>query len=95
MLYGLTRCAPPRNLPVAFIATAVSGLVVLLAGFAQADAVATLIMAAFLLKAGYGLARETGRIFLQAAEVAFAWEVADRAAFMDAGYSFERYDGRR
>ncbi|MEV8636761.1 cation diffusion facilitator family transporter [Streptosporangium sp. NPDC051023] len=51
----------------AFIATAVSGLVVLLTGYAQADAVATLIVAVLMLKAGYGLIRETGRIFLQAA----------------------------
>jgi cobalt-zinc-cadmium efflux system protein len=50
----------------AFIATAVSGLVVLLTGFARADALATLIVAALMLKAGYGLIRETGRIFLQA-----------------------------
>ncbi|WP_371786290.1 cation diffusion facilitator family transporter [Streptosporangium subroseum] len=51
----------------AFIATALSGLVVALTGFAQADAIATLIVAALMLRAGYGLIRETGRIFLQAA----------------------------
>lgn len=51
----------------AFIATAVSGLVVLLTGFARADAIATLIVAALMLNAGYGLIRDTGRIFLQAA----------------------------
>jgi cobalt-zinc-cadmium efflux system protein len=55
----------------AFIATAVSGLIVLLTGFAQADAIATLIVAALMLKAGYGLIRETGRIFLQAAPAGF------------------------
>jgi cobalt-zinc-cadmium efflux system protein len=51
----------------AFIATAVSGLVVLLTGFARADAIATLVVAALMLKAGYGLIHETGRILLQAA----------------------------
>jgi cobalt-zinc-cadmium efflux system protein len=51
----------------AFIATAVSGLVVLLTGFTRADALATLLVAALMLKAGYRLIRETGRIFLQAA----------------------------
>ncbi|MBC6463198.1 cation diffusion facilitator family transporter, partial [Actinomadura sp. HBU206391] len=51
----------------AFIATALSGLVVLLTGFLQADAIATLIVAALMLKAGCGLIRDTGRIFLQAA----------------------------
>jgi cobalt-zinc-cadmium efflux system protein len=51
----------------AFIATAISGLVVLLTGFTRADAVATLIVAALMLKAGYRLVRDSGRIFLQAA----------------------------
>jgi cobalt-zinc-cadmium efflux system protein len=51
----------------AFIATAVSGLVVMLTGFSRADAIATVIVAVLMLKAGAGLLRETGRIFLQAA----------------------------
>jgi cobalt-zinc-cadmium efflux system protein len=51
----------------AFIATAVAGLVVITTGFARADAVATLVVAVLMLKAGWGLVRETGRIFLQAA----------------------------
>ncbi|MEY9877000.1 cobalt-zinc-cadmium efflux system protein [Streptacidiphilus sp. MAP12-33] len=51
----------------AFIATAVAGLVVLLTGFDRADALATLVVAALMLKAGYGLVRESGRIFLEAA----------------------------
>src|SRR4051812_47686695 len=46
----------------AFVATAVSGLVVLLTGFVRADAVATLAVAALMLKAGYGLVRDSGRI---------------------------------
>jgi cobalt-zinc-cadmium efflux system protein len=51
----------------AFIATAVAGLVVLLTGFDRADALATLVVAGLMLKAGYGLVRESGRIFLEAA----------------------------
>ncbi|MEZ0069798.1 cobalt-zinc-cadmium efflux system protein [Streptacidiphilus sp. MAP12-20] len=51
----------------AFIATAISGLVVLLTGFSRADAIATLVVAGLMLKAGYGLVRESGRIFLEAA----------------------------
>jgi len=51
----------------AFIATAVAGLVVLLTGFARADAIATLVVAALMFHAGYGLVRESGRIFLEAA----------------------------
>ncbi|WKX07468.1 cation diffusion facilitator family transporter [Streptomyces sp. NL15-2K] len=51
----------------AFIGTAVAGLIVLLTGFARADAIATLVVVALMFKAGYGLLRESGRIFLEAA----------------------------
>lgn len=51
----------------AFIATAIAGLVVITTGFTRADAIATLVVAVLMLKAGWGLIRETGRIFLQAA----------------------------
>ena len=51
----------------AFIATAAAGLVVLLTGFGRADAIATLVVAALMFHAGYGLVRESGRIFLEAA----------------------------
>jgi cobalt-zinc-cadmium efflux system protein len=50
-----------------FIATAIAGLIVLTTGFNRADAVASLIVVALMLKAGYGLVRESGRIFLEAA----------------------------
>ena len=51
----------------AFIATAVAGLVVVLTGFARADAIAALVVAALMTKAGWGLVRDSGRIFLEAA----------------------------
>jgi cobalt-zinc-cadmium efflux system protein len=51
----------------AFIATAVAGLIVVLTGFTRADAIAALIVAALMLKAGVGLVRDSGRIFLEAA----------------------------
>jgi cobalt-zinc-cadmium efflux system protein len=51
----------------AFIATAIAGLVVLLTGFARADAIAALVVAVLMLKAGIGLVRDSGRIFLEAA----------------------------
>ncbi|TWD82449.1 cobalt-zinc-cadmium efflux system protein [Kribbella amoyensis] len=51
----------------AFIATAVAGLVVLLTGFSRADAIAALVVAALMLKAGIDLVRASGRIFLEAA----------------------------
>jgi cobalt-zinc-cadmium efflux system protein len=51
----------------AFIATAVAGLVMVLTGFTRADALAALVVAALMAKAGYGLVRESGRVFLEAA----------------------------
>ncbi|MEY9856370.1 cobalt-zinc-cadmium efflux system protein [Catenulispora sp. GAS73] len=50
-----------------FIATAAAGLVVVLTGFARADAIATLVVVALMLKAGLGLVTAAGRIFLEAA----------------------------
>ena len=51
----------------AFIATAIAGAVVWLTGFARADAIAALVVAALMVKAGWGLVRASGRIFLEAA----------------------------
>lgn len=51
----------------AFIGTAVAALIVVLTGFARADAIATLVVVLLMVKAGYGLMRESGRIFLEAA----------------------------
>ncbi len=42
---------------------------VLLTGFARADALAALVVAALMAKAGWGLVRESGRIFLEAAPI--------------------------
>lgn len=51
----------------AFIGTAIAGLIVLTTGFRQADAIATLVVVVLMIKAGYGLVRESGRILLEAA----------------------------
>jgi cobalt-zinc-cadmium efflux system protein len=51
----------------AFVATAVSGVVVLTTGFARADALASLVVAALMARAGFTLVRESWRIFLEAA----------------------------
>jgi cobalt-zinc-cadmium efflux system protein len=51
----------------AFVATAAAGLVIVLTGFDRADAIATLVVVALMLRAGYGLIRDSGRIFLEAA----------------------------
>ena len=51
----------------AFIATAVAGAVILLADFEQADGIASLIVAALMLRAAWGLLRESSRVFMEAA----------------------------
>lgn len=50
----------------AFIATAIAGAVVLATGFARADGIAALIVAALMLRSGYGLLRDSGRVLLEA-----------------------------
>jgi cobalt-zinc-cadmium efflux system protein len=51
----------------AFMATAVAGLVMVTTGFARADGIASLVVVALMVRAGAGLVRESGRIFLEAA----------------------------
>jgi cobalt-zinc-cadmium efflux system protein len=51
----------------AFIATAVAGVIIVLTGFSRADAIATLIVVALMVKAGFALVRAATRIFLEAA----------------------------
>jgi len=51
----------------AFIATAIAGAVILLTGFHRADGIASLLIAAIMLHAAYGLLRDSGRVFLEAA----------------------------
>ena len=51
----------------AFAATVVAAIIILAAGFSRADPIATLVVVALMLRAGSGLIRESGRIFLEAA----------------------------
>ncbi|WP_035857338.1 cation diffusion facilitator family transporter [Cryptosporangium arvum] len=51
----------------AFIATAVAGAIVLFTGWARADAIATLLVAISMAWAGWGLLRDSWRVFLEAA----------------------------
>jgi cobalt-zinc-cadmium efflux system protein len=51
----------------AFAFTALAGAVILLTGFRRADGIASLIVAAIMLHAAYGLLRASGRVFLEAA----------------------------
>ena len=51
----------------AFIGTAVAAVVILATGFQRADPIASLFVAALMLRAAYMLLRASGRIFLEAA----------------------------
>jgi cobalt-zinc-cadmium efflux system protein len=50
----------------AFAGTAVAAAVILLTGFDRADAIASLLVAALMLRSALGLLRDSGRIFLEA-----------------------------
>ncbi len=50
-----------------FIATAVAAGIILATGFDRADPIASLLIAGLLLHAAYGLLKESGRVFLEAA----------------------------
>lgn len=63
----------------AFIATAVSGVVVWSTGFTQADAIAALVVAALMAYAGWGLIRDACRVLLQAAPTGLDPEVIGTA----------------
>ena len=51
----------------AFIATAIAGGIILATGFTRADGIASLLIAAIMLKAAYGLLKDSGRVLLEAA----------------------------
>ena len=51
----------------AFVATAIAGALILIWGFERADGIASLSIAALMLWAAYGLLRESGRVFMEAA----------------------------
>jgi cobalt-zinc-cadmium efflux system protein len=50
----------------AFIATAVAGVVILTTGFERADGIAALLVAGLMLRSGWGLLRDSGRVLLEA-----------------------------
>jgi cobalt-zinc-cadmium efflux system protein len=51
----------------AFVLTALAGLLIITTGFRRADGIASLAIAAIMLMAAYGLLRDSGRVFLEAA----------------------------
>lgn len=52
---------------LAFVFTAIAGVVILATGFVRADGIASLVVAAIMLRAAYGLLRDSGRVLLEAA----------------------------
>jgi cobalt-zinc-cadmium efflux system protein len=50
-----------------FLATALAAGVILASGFGRADPIASLLIAALMLRAGYGLVIASGRVFMEAA----------------------------
>ena len=69
----------------AFIATAIAGALILIWGFERADGIASLLIAALMLWAAYGLLRETGRVFMEAAPPGLDPEAIGEALVHDAG----------
>jgi cobalt-zinc-cadmium efflux system protein len=55
----------------AFVGTAIAAVVILTTGFDRADAIASLAVAALMLRSAYGLLKASGRVFLEAAPEGF------------------------
>jgi cobalt-zinc-cadmium efflux system protein len=69
----------------AFVFTAIAGAVILATGFREADGIASLIIAAIMLRAAYGLLRDSGRVFLEAAPKGLDPEVIGRSMIDEPG----------
>ena len=69
----------------AFLATALAGVVILTTGFARADAVAALLVALLMLRAAFGLLRDSGRVLLEAAPAGVSVAEIGRALAGHAG----------
>jgi len=51
----------------AFIGTAIAAILIIATGFERADPIASVLVAGLMLRSAYGLLRESGRVFLEAA----------------------------
>jgi len=69
----------------AFVATAVAGGVILIWGFERADGIASLLIAGLMLWAAYGLLRESGRVFMEAAPRGLDPQAIGEALVAEAG----------
>jgi cobalt-zinc-cadmium efflux system protein len=69
----------------AFIATAIAGALILILGFERADGIASLLIAALMLWAAFGLLRESGRVFMEAAPPGLDPQAIGEALVHEAG----------
>ena len=69
----------------AFVATAIAGGVILIWGLDRADGIASLLIAALMLWAAYGLLRESGRVFMEAAPTGLNPQAIGEAIVEEAG----------
>jgi cobalt-zinc-cadmium efflux system protein len=70
---------------IAFIVTAIAGAVILTTGFRRADGVASLVIAAVMLRAAYWLLKVSGRVFLEAAPQGVDPDAIGRALVAEPG----------
>ena len=71
----------------AFVFTAVAGVLIITTGFRRADGIASLVIAAIMLRAAYGLLLDSGRVFLEAAPRGLDPDAIGRAMAGQAGVS--------
>jgi cobalt-zinc-cadmium efflux system protein len=64
---------------IAFIATAIAGAVILVTGFERADGIASLLIAAIMVKASVGLLKDSGRVLLEIAPEGMSVEQIGKA----------------
>ena len=63
----------------AFLGTAVAGVLIVTTGFVRADAIASLFVAALMLRAAYGLLKDSGRVLLEMTPEGMSAEEIGRA----------------
>ena len=66
---------------IAFVATAIAGVVILATGWTRADGIVALFVAVVMLWAAWGLLRDSGRVLLEAAPRGLSVEEVERVLF--------------
>jgi cobalt-zinc-cadmium efflux system protein len=68
-----------------FIGTALAATVILATGFQRADPIVSLLIAALMIRSGYGLLKASGRVFLEAAPLGLDPQAIGAALVAEAG----------